>query len=96
MEQYGAEMILEVARFWSSKATKNETTGRYTIDKVMGPDEFHEAYPGTHQGGWRNNAYTNMMVVWLFEQIPVILEELGSKATEIRNKLTLQMQNFKN
>ena len=87
MEQYGAEMILEVARFWSSKATKNETTGRYTIDKVMGPDEFHEAYPGTHQGGLRNNAYTNMMVVWLFEQIPVILEELGSKATEIRNKV---------
>ena len=87
MEQYGAEMILEVARFWSSKATKNETTGRYTIDKVMGPDEFHEAYPGTHQGGLRNNAYTNMMVVWLFEQIPVILEELGSKASEIRNKV---------
>ena len=87
MEQYGAEMILEVARFWSSKATKNETTGRYTIDKVMGPDEFHEAYPGTHQGGLRNNAYTNMMVVWLFEQVPVILEELGSKALEIRNKV---------
>lgn len=87
MEEYGAEIILEVARFWSSKATKNEITGRYTIDKVMGPDEFHEAYPGTHQGGLKNNAYTNMMVVWLFEQVPTLLEELGSKASEIRNKV---------
>ena len=31
----------------------------------MGPDEFHEKYPGAQQGGLRNNAYTNVMVAWL-------------------------------
>ncbi len=87
MKKYGLEMILEVARFWSSKAKKDDKTGRYTIDKVMGPDEFHESYPGTHEGGLRNNAYTNMMVVWLFEQIPGILSSLGELSTEIRNKI---------
>ena len=24
----------------------------------MGPDEFHETYPGTEEGGLKNNAYT--------------------------------------
>ena len=67
MEEYGAEMLLEIARFWQSAAEYDETTGKYSIDKVMGPDEFHETYPGTEEGGLKNNAYTNMMVVWLFE-----------------------------
>ena len=31
----------------------------------MGPDEFHEKYPGADEGGLRNNAYTNVMVAWL-------------------------------
>lgn len=69
MEEYGAEMLLEIARFWQSAAEYDETTGKYSIDKVMGPDEFHETYPGTEEGGLKNNAYTNMMVVWLFEFI---------------------------
>lgn len=58
MEEYGAEMLLEIARFWQSAAEYDETTGKYSIDKVMGPDEFHETYPGTEEGGLKNNAYT--------------------------------------
>lgn len=41
MEFYGLEMMLEIARFWASRTTFNETTGRYEILGVMGPDEFH-------------------------------------------------------
>ena len=33
----------------------------------MGPDEFHEKYPGAAEGGLRNNAYTNVMVAWIAE-----------------------------
>lgn len=69
MEEYGAEMLMEIARFWESAADYDEETGKYNIDKVMGPDEFHETYPGSEEGGLKNNAYTNMMVVWLFEFI---------------------------
>jgi trehalose/maltose hydrolase-like predicted phosphorylase len=65
MRDYGAEMMLEIARFWASIAHFNPERDRYEIHGVMGPDEFHEKYPGAEGGGLRNNAYTNVMVAWL-------------------------------
>jgi alpha,alpha-trehalase len=38
----GAELLIEIARFWSSIATYNADLGRYEILGVMGPDEYHE------------------------------------------------------
>ncbi|WP_314066793.1 glycosyl hydrolase family 65 protein [uncultured Vagococcus sp.] len=76
IRQYGAEMLLEIAEFWRSKAVWNDALNRYSIPNVMGPDEFHEAYPDSHEGGIRDNAYTNMMVVWLFEEIATLVTEL--------------------
>jgi len=65
LESYGAEMMLDIARFWASLARFNPARERYEIRGVMGPDEFHEKYPGAQQGGLANNAYTNVMVAWL-------------------------------
>ena len=48
---YGAEMMLEIARFWASIAHFNPERDRYEIHGVMGPDEFHEKYPGAAEGG---------------------------------------------
>jgi len=62
---YGAEVILEIARFWASIATYNEDLGRYEILGVMGPDEYHDRYPGRETPGLNNNAYTNVMAVWV-------------------------------
>ena len=62
---YGAEMMLDIARFWSSIAHYNQARDRYEIHGVMGPDEFHEKYHGSPEEGLRNNAYTNVMVAWL-------------------------------
>ncbi|MDQ3912026.1 MAG: glycoside hydrolase family 65 protein [Actinomycetota bacterium] len=62
---HGAEMMLEIARFWSSIAHFNPERGRYEIHGVMGPDEFHEKYPGSEEEGLRNNAYTNVMAAWI-------------------------------
>jgi trehalose/maltose hydrolase-like predicted phosphorylase len=67
LRDYGAEMMLEIARFWASIAHFNPDRDRYEIHGVMGPDEFHEKYPGATEGGLRNNAYTNVMVAWLCE-----------------------------
>ncbi|HEX9640918.1 MAG TPA: glycosyl hydrolase family 65 protein, partial [Candidatus Krumholzibacteria bacterium] len=61
---YGAEMILEIARFWASIAVYNESLDRYEIRGVMGPDEFHDAYPDADSAGLNNNAYTNLMAVF--------------------------------
>ena len=65
LQFHGAELILEIARFWSSIASFNDERGRYEIRGVMGPDEFHEGYPGSPMPGLNNNAYTNVMAVWV-------------------------------
>jgi trehalose/maltose hydrolase-like predicted phosphorylase len=65
LEAYGAEMLLEIARFWASIATYDHASDRYEIRGVMGPDEYHDGYPGRDEGGLDNNAYTNVMAAWV-------------------------------
>lgn len=67
LDNYGYEMLFEIARFWASRAILDEGGGRYHIDGVMGPNEFHEKYPDAppDRGGFRDNAYTNMGASWL-------------------------------
>jgi trehalose/maltose hydrolase-like predicted phosphorylase len=80
LREYGAEMMLEVARFWSSIAHFNSERDRYEIHGVMGPDEFHEKYPGSEEEGLRNNAYTNVMVAWICETIQEMLDLLPERS----------------
>ncbi|OFY52057.1 MAG: beta-phosphoglucomutase [Bacteroidetes bacterium GWF2_41_31] len=77
MENYGAEMFLDICQFWESKCQWNQDTRRYSIDKVMGPDEFHESYPDTEEGGLRDNAYTNIMVSWMFDKADELIKKLS-------------------
>ena len=61
---YGAEMFLEIARFWASLAEFDDRTGRYMLRNVMGPDEYHDSYPDADKPGLDNNAYTSAMAAW--------------------------------
>ena len=74
----GMELFLEIARFWMSKATYNPETERYDIHKVMGPNEFHDKYPGAKEGGLTNSAYTNMTLVWFLEELGRLKLELSA------------------
>lgn len=74
---YGAEMLIEIARFWASIATYDETSGRYQIGGVMGPDEFHDRYPWRDTPGLDNNAYTNVMAVWVLRRAAEVLDHVG-------------------
>ncbi|HEX5973549.1 MAG TPA: glycosyl hydrolase family 65 protein, partial [Rubrobacteraceae bacterium] len=76
---HGAEMMLEIARFWSSIAHFNPERDRYEIHGVMGPDEFHEKYPDSEEEGLRNNAYTNVMVAWISDTAQKVLELLPER-----------------
>jgi len=82
LESYGAEMMLEIARFWASLAHFNPERERYEIHGVMGPDEFHEKYPDAHEGGLRNNAYTNVMVAWLCDIAAKLPSRLSANTAE--------------
>ncbi|HZE21765.1 MAG TPA: glycosyl hydrolase family 65 protein, partial [Desulfobaccales bacterium] len=68
MAFYGAEMLLEIARFWGNIATYNEDLERFEILGVVGPDEYHTGYPGVDKPGLNNNAYTNLMAVWVLSR----------------------------
>ncbi len=65
LHSYGAELILDIACFWSSIATFDDARGRYEIRGVMGPDEFHDGSPDSATPGLNNNAYSNIMAVWV-------------------------------
>jgi trehalose/maltose hydrolase-like predicted phosphorylase len=81
-------MMLDIARFWASIAHFNPERERYEIHGVMGPDEFHEKYPGARQGGLRNNAYTNVVVAWLCDIGGKLLSLLPSRSAEgLRERL---------
>ena len=84
IEDYGAEMFFEICRFWESKSQFDDKTGRYSINNVMGPDEFHEKYPEANEGGLKDNTYTNIMVVWMFTKAQQFLNEIGE---ERKNKI---------
>ena len=90
LSDHGAEMLLEIARFWSSIAHLDPERGRYEVHGVMGPAEFHEKEPGATAGGLRNNAYTNVMDAWLCrvagEVLPMLPED---RAGELRQRLDL-------
>jgi trehalose/maltose hydrolase-like predicted phosphorylase len=94
---YGAELFCEIARFWSSLA-KQRGDGRYDINGVMGPDEFHTAYPGADpstEGGLNNNAYTNVMVSWLMARVFDVLDFLPSdRCRRLCERLGLKEEEF--
>ena len=90
LRDYGAEMMLEITRFWASIAHFNPERERYEIHGVMGPDEFHDKYPDAPVGGLRNNAYTNVMVAWLCGIAGQLLLSLpASRSEALRMRLRI-------
>ncbi|MBC9727734.1 glycoside hydrolase family 65 protein [Streptomyces sp. TRM68367] len=72
----GAEMLLQIARFWANSARYDETLGRYRITGVVGPDEYHDAYPGAPEPGIDDNAYTNVTAAWVLTRTLELLDAL--------------------
>lgn len=82
LSYYGAELLLELARFWASITIYNAERDRYEIRGVMGPDEFHTHYPDTDTPGLNNNAYTNVMAAWVLRCASGVLQLLDEKRRE--------------
>jgi trehalose/maltose hydrolase-like predicted phosphorylase/beta-phosphoglucomutase-like phosphatase (HAD superfamily) len=87
----GTEMLVEIARFWASITTWNQAQERYEILGVMGPDEYHDAYPDSEQPGLNNNTYTNVMAVWVLQRALDALELLPPHyRQELVDELTIR------
>jgi trehalose/maltose hydrolase-like predicted phosphorylase len=80
----GAEILLETARFWASRAEQN-TDGRRHIRHVIGPDEYHEDVD--------DNAFTNVMARWniarALEAVELLRAHWPDRATGLLEKLAL-------
>ncbi|MFL2044508.1 glycosyl hydrolase family 65 protein [Weissella hellenica] len=99
LREGGLDVVVETSKFWLNKAQLEEDN-RYHIAGVMGPDEFHEAYPNAETGGIKDNAYTNLMLTWALnwlqelganQQLPDIDQSLLAKAKDVANKLALEI-----
>ncbi|WBO62174.1 glycoside hydrolase family 65 protein [Streptomyces camelliae] len=64
----GAEMLLQIARFWADTAESAPEPGRYRIRGVVGPDEYHDSYPDAGRPGLDDNAYTNVTAAWVLSR----------------------------
>lgn len=80
----GAEIIIETARFWASRAMP-EADGRRHIRAVIGPDEFHETID--------DNPYTNLMARWNLrrgaEVFSILQERWPARLAELAERLAL-------
>ena len=93
LEAQGAELIIEITRLFASLCTLNAETQRYEIHQVMGPDEYHEAYPDTDGHGLNNNAYTNVMVSWLMGTAQSVLDAMDEvRRNELKDRLGLSAE----
>jgi len=87
MRDYGAEIILDTARFWADRAEREEVGGRhrYSFRDVIGPDEYHDHVD--------NNIYTNRMAQWHLQTALELLAWLDgldpAHARALRDKLEL-------
>jgi len=89
----GAEMMVEIARLMASLATYNRAIDRYEILGVMGPDEYHDAYPDSDEPGLNNNAYTNVMAAWILCRAIDALEAVPRyRRGELVEKLHIQSE----
>jgi trehalose/maltose hydrolase-like predicted phosphorylase/beta-phosphoglucomutase-like phosphatase (HAD superfamily) len=80
----GAEIMLETARFWASRATA-EADGKRHIRHVIGPDEYHEDID--------DNAFTNVMARWnvarALELLAILQERWPDRAAALQARLEL-------
>src|SRR5690606_39383052 len=90
LSAYGSDLRQEVVRFFASMAAYGRATDWYEIHGVMGPDEYHDAYPGRDEPGLNNNAYTNVLTAWVLQRALDALNVLPEeRRTELRERLAL-------
>lgn len=90
--RHGAEIILDTAKFWASRAEWNPEDQRFEFRQVIGPDEYHDHVD--------NNAFTNYMAHWhlsaSLELITWIEKESPATLKDLTARLNLSTRQFEN
>jgi beta-phosphoglucomutase len=83
MRDYGAEIVLDTARFWGSRVEWDAERQVYAISDVIGPDEYHEHVD--------DNVYTNALVRWHLKTALDLKAWLEAKFPEKARSLTASL-----
>jgi beta-phosphoglucomutase family hydrolase len=88
----GSDLVVEVARLFTSLAVRDPETDRYHIRGIMGPDEYHTGYPGKPGRGVDDNAYTNVMTAWICSTALHLLRSVlqGQERQDVTERLAIQ------
>lgn len=81
--RYGAEIVLDTAKFWGSRAEYDADQGRYELNMQIGPDEYHENV--------NNSVFTNRMAVWHLEQALAVWEWLKAHHSDAGHQLAKEL-----
>jgi trehalose/maltose hydrolase-like predicted phosphorylase len=78
----GGDVLFEVARFFVSRATYDESAGRWVLRSVLGPDEYHERVD--------DNAFTNAFAAETLRKAALLWARLAAAGhQEISQKIGL-------
>lgn len=89
LSEHGAELLVEIARCFAS-LVRSTGDGGFTLPGVMGPDEYHEGYPGAAAPGLTDNAYTNLLAVWVLLRARDALDRLPARRRDqLRRELAI-------
>jgi trehalose/maltose hydrolase-like predicted phosphorylase len=84
----GGELLVEICRYFAAIPTYDPADHRFHIEAAMGPDEFHDGYPGQAGHGVRDNAYTNILTAWLLHRTIGLLTQVdGHDCGRLRERL---------
>ncbi len=96
MIHYGAEMLAGISQFGASLVKFDKKDGRYHTEGLMGPDEFHEKLPKSKKPGFRDNAYTNILIIWTILKTQRAFSLIPKEQTlRILKKLKITRKNLK-
>lgn len=78
MEDYGLEMVVEIAKFLLSRGQFNNDNSRFGFYNVMGPDEFQMMV--------NHNTYTNFMAKKVFDYLLDVIDNNKYNVNKILQK----------
>ncbi len=86
LHEYGLEVLIAIARFWSQRITFSEDKQQYVMLGVTGPNEY--------ENNVNNNWYTSYLACWCMEYAAgcaaFVKEENPARYREISEKINFQ------
>lgn len=84
LEDYGLELLIAIARFWSQRITYSEQLQKYVMLGVTGPNEY--------ENNIDNNWYTNTLACWCMDYAREVIDFVKQKAPDKYESLTKKIK----